>query len=389
MKKNTGIKLIIIVFTAFIAIVGLLYAFMPKSNFSYAEKRYLQQFPEISWDNIKSGKFSTQFEKFLADQVPLRKAFVSINAYFELIKGNNGANGIYLGKDGYLIEKPYERDNRLELNIDRINKFTEQVGKKTVLVAVPSKGFIYSDKLPANSMDYLDDEYCDKINSLTDSNITVIDLRNAFKESADEIQLFYKTDHHWTADGAFVAYKEISKAEGFDIPDINNYEIESYDNFYGTSYSTSCYSLTKPDCVKLYVNKEKSDKADIEIIEGSETTTYSNMYFRKNLEEPKGDIKQGDTDANTGDKYTVYLDGNHTLVKIKTGNTGGKLLLIKDSFAHSIAPFLAENYSEIIMVDLRYYKQPLTELISSENVDEIMFLYSVENLCTSRDIILR
>lgn len=389
MNKSKGTKLILTVFTVFIAIICLLYVFMPKSNFSYSEKRYLQQFPEVSWDNIKSGKFSTQFEKFLADQVPLRKAFVSINAYYELLKGNNGANGIYLGKDGYLIEKPYDRDNRLYMNLDRISTFANRVQIKTTLVAVPSKGYIYSDKLPKNSMEYLDDEYCDIISAVNNNNINYIDLRNCFKENADKVQLFYKTDHHWTADGAFTAYREICKVKGFEIPDINDYDIESYDNFYGTSYSTSCYSLTKPDTVKLYVNKIKSDKADIEITEGTKTDKFTNMYFRNNLEEPKGDIKQGDTNANTGDKYTVYLDGNHSLVKIKTENPGGKLLMIKDSFAHCIAPLLSENYSEIIMVDLRYYKLPLTELIANENINEIMFLYSVENLCISRDIILR
>ena len=67
------------------------------------------------------------------------------------------------------------------------------------------------------------------------------------------------------------------------------------------------------------------------------------MFFRKHLDE--------------SDKYLTFLDGNHSLVTIKTGNPGGKLLLIKDSFAHCAAPFLAENFSEIYMIDLRYFKE--------------------------------
>ena len=81
-----------------------------------------------------------------------------------------------------------------------------------------------------------------------------------------------------------------------------------------------------------------------------------------------------------------FLDGNHSLVKVETGNEGRTLLLIKDSFAHSIVPFLADNYSKIIMVDLRYYSAGLNKLIEEENVNEIMFLYSIENLATSMDI---
>ena len=121
MKKNFGTKLIIFVFTAFIAVMGLLYLFMPKREFSETEKRYLAQAPKLTADSLKKGTFSKDFESFMADQTPLRSAFVGINAYFELIKGNNGSNGVYLGKDGMLIEKPFARDNRLETNIKRIN----------------------------------------------------------------------------------------------------------------------------------------------------------------------------------------------------------------------------------------------------------------------------
>ena len=66
--------------------------------------------------------------------------------------------------------------------------------------------------------------------------------------------------------------------------------------------------------------------------------------------------------------------------------SGGKLLLLKDSFGHSIAPFLSENYSEIIMVDLRYYKLPVSELIEKEGITEMLVLYGLDNLCNDTDV---
>ena len=152
MKKKTGAKILIIIFTAFIAVMGMLYIFMPKTEFSETEKRYLMSAPKLTLSNIKDGSFSEDFETFLADQTPLRTLFVSINAYFELLKGNNGSNGAYLGRDGYIIEKPFERENLLQTNLRSITEFSESISQPVSLVAIPSKGYVCGDKLPKNAM---------------------------------------------------------------------------------------------------------------------------------------------------------------------------------------------------------------------------------------------
>jgi hypothetical protein len=373
MTKKTHQKILIIVFCAFIAVIGILYVFLPKNDYSATEKRYLSQFPSVTLKNIADGSFSTDFEKFLADQTPFRTFFVSVNAYFELIKGNNGSNGVYLGKDGWLIEKPFARENNLEKNLKRIKNFANETDLPVYLMAIPSKGYIYSDKLPDNSMKYYDSEYLETINSILGDSVTNIDVSKALISNRNSANLFYKTDHHWTSDGAYIAYEEFCKVKGFPAPSLNNYDVEESTAFYGTSYSTSCYTLTKPDVVKILKNKQTKGNADVTIIEGNKKTNYDNMFFQNRLNEE--------------DKYTVFLDGNHSRVDIKTGNNGGKLLLIKDSFAHCLAPFLAEQYSEIIMVDLRYYKKDLKDIIKDEKITEILFLFSVENLATSKDII--
>lgn len=73
------------------------------------------------------------------------------------------------------------------------------------------------------------------------------------------------------------------------------------------------------------------------------------MYFTDHLKED--------------DKYPVFIDGNHALTEITNTNAkNGTILLIKDSFSHSLAPFLAENYSKVVLVDLRYYKESVSDL---------------------------
>lgn len=372
MKNKTKSKLIIGIFLFFIFGIGILYVFMPKNDFSETEKRYLSNFPKLSIKTLVSGDFASDFEEFLADQMPFRNAFVSINSYFQLLKGDNGSNGVYLGADGWLIEKPFDRDNRFDLNISRIKRFADDCSAPCAIAAIPSKGYIYADKLPRNSLEYQDSEYLQRLRSEC-NNMKVIDLFAPMLAEKDK-QLFYKTDHHWTSDGAYLAYLEICKAFGLESAAESEFSVETANGFYGTSYSTSLYTITKPDTVKLMRSKKNNGNAEVIINDGNDEK-YDNMFFTDALE--------------TGDKYVVFLNGNHSLVKIKTGNEGGNLLIIKDSFAHCLAPFLAESYANIIMVDLRYYKKPISALISENNISQVLFVYGIENLAESADIILR
>ena len=375
MTERKGSKLIISLFCSFIALACLFYIFMPKSDFSETEKRYLAQFPSVTAKSLKSGKFSEDFETFLADQTPFRKFFVSVNAYFELFKGNNGSNGVYLGKGGWLFEKPFETSNGFDRTVDSICGFREKTDPAipVSLVILPEKGEIYSSYLPANHLKYRGNEYISKLEKTArENNMEFFGFAETFLSCGRE-DLYYKTDHHWTSAGAFEAYKLICEKKGFPVPDIDDYNIETVPGFYGTSYSKSCYTLVKPDTVEVYRNKKTNGNADVTITEGSKKSTYGNMFFTERLSE--------------ADKYPVFLDGNHTLVEIDTGREGGNLLVIKDSFAHCLVPFLAENYSGITMIDLRYFKGSVYDLIDEKGITEVTFIFSIDNLATSKDIV--
>ncbi len=358
-------------FVTFIAAMGVLYAVLPKNDFSETEKRYLAGAPSFSFKNLSSGKFTADFEGFLADQTPFRKFFVSVNAYFEYLKGNNGTNGVYLGSDGWLIEKPFDRSNKFDKNMERIREFCEKSGIPAAITAVPSKGYIYSEKLPKNALAYLDGEYREK---LENCGMHYIDLFDAMEKAKNEKQLFYRTDHHWTSAGAYLAYTQICRALGLKAVPESGFEAEETPGFFGTSYSTSCYTLTKPDTLTVMRSKKSGGAAEV-IIREEKEETFDNMFFTDALAQ--------------GDKYVVFLDGNHPMVTVKTGNEGGRLLLIKDSFAHCLAPFLAEHYSEIVMIDLRYYRKPISDLMAEKDFTQLLFVYGMDNLAESSDIILR
>lgn len=365
------------VFLIFIFGMAVWFVLNPKSEYSSSEKRYLQQFPEISVDKVLDGSFGTEFESYFADQFPARSLWVGLNAYYALDTGNNGANGVYNCNNSYLINKPVSTDNKLEKNVNAIVKFKNSIDVPVTVMFAPSTGYVTDNVLPVVHDKYNDDNYFEQTSkTLSENRIAFADLRKTFKEAyADGNQLYYKTDHHWTTLGAYTAYQKLCEQLNINPAPKEKFDIKSYGGFYGTTYSTSGFWFTQPDSIQIWNNPENTDKnIKVTISEGTDTDEFSSMYFYNHLEED--------------DKYPVFIDGNHALTEITNSNVkGGTILLVKDSFSHSLAPFLAENYSKIILVDMRYYKMSVSQIVEQEKPEQVVFLYGIDNIATDTDLV--
>lgn len=365
------------VFIIFIFGTAIWFLFNSKSDYSSSEKRYLQKFPETSVEKVLDGTFGSDFENYFADQFPARTFWVGYNAYYSLNMGNNGANGVYNCSNGYLINKPVSTDNKLEKNVDTIVGFKKSIDVPVTVMFAPSTGYIADDILPAVHDKYNDDMYFNKTaDTLNKNGISFVDLRRSFKNAyADGSQLYYKTDHHWTTEGAYLAYSRLCKQLNIQAAAKESFDIKSYGGFYGTTYSTSGFWLTQPDNIQIWNNPQNTDKnIKVKITEGTNTSEYGSMYFYDHLKED--------------DKYPVFIDGNHALTEITNKNAkGGTILLVKDSFSHSLAPFLAENYSKVILVDMRYYKMSVSQIVKEENPEQVVFLYGIDNIATDTDLV--
>lgn len=367
-----------IVFVLFIFSMGIAFLFTPKKAYSTSEKRYLASFPKLTADTFLSGDFGTDFEKYLSDHMTGRNFFVGLNAYANLVQGLNGVSGKYLCSDGYIINQPLNAsDNRLDENTEIIKNFAASVDVPVTMTLVPSTGYIMSGKLPANHLPYKDDVYFSEIeNYFKDSKVDFVNLLNPFEEyAASGDELYYKTDHHWTSLGAYRAYNLICQSLGFEATPEEQFAVETYGDFYGTTYSGSAFWFTAPDDIELWVNPENTEEnITVEITEGQKTTQSHSLFYKEHLSED--------------DKYPVYLDGNQPFVRITNTNAPeGKLIVVKDSFAHCLVPFLADNYSEIVMVDMRYYKGSISELIKTEEADRVLITYGIDNLATDTDLL--
>lgn len=362
---------IIAMFLVFTLSLSVLFFAFPKDKFSAAENRYLADSPTFSADNFLSGQLTQELEGdnggYIPDYFPFRSFFVGVNSYWNLVTGNTYSNNYYFSKDGYIIEKPYSTGGLVK-NLSVINRFAASFDE-VMIMPVPSVGEMMSSKLPDIHFEYKDAEVFDYIYDNKADNIRVIDVRESFENCVnDGEQIYYKTDHHWTSLGAYVAYGYYCEQMGLDYTPIDEYIVTEYPGFYGSTYSGSGYFLNSSDTVELWESENSKYSTKVTITEGGKATEYDSPFFTDKLKEK--------------DMYTVYLDGIQPTVVIENENakTDKTLLIVKDSFAQCAAPFFSETYQKVIMVDLRGNKASVSDLAKAEGVDDVLILYGVSAL---------
>ena len=376
------------------AIILALTVFMfvtPDNAFSEQENRALQQFPKISsegkfLDRLADGKFTAEIAEYYSDQFPLRDIFVGIKGVAEigLLKGEN--NGVIIGKEGYLITRdPMEKDfnqarDQLNKNIDEISAFADimdKMGKIPVTLCAAGRSVdVLGIYIPPAYPKTFSENLWSLFVGLADyaPNVNRLELAGPLRqliERGDRGQLYYKTDHHWTTLGAYYAYVEIIKSfkqEGLEPLPLSAFTKEkASDQFYGTTWSKAGAKWIGPDVIEYF--RYEGDEDFVTTIVDTKIS-FDGFYDRSFLE--------------TKDKYSSFLSGNNARVDItKAQNPGDpprpKLLLAKDSFAHSVAPFLAIHY-DLVILDFRYYIKSAAKLVFEENIDRVLFLHNIGNL---------
>ena len=229
------------------------------------------------------------------------------------------------------------------------------------------------DKLPLVHKNYNDDRYYNRIESFCQKNgLCFVDLRDTFNSHKNSTQIYYKTDHHWTTVGAYLAYQSLCEKWGIEVKEKNGYIVEKTPDFYGTTYNTSGFWLNESDTIEVWKNRD--NHSTCEITANGKTTAYKSMFFPKQLE--------------GADKYTVFLNGNNPVTTVKNPDNKGKekLLVIKDSFSHCLAPFLSEKFSQITLVDMRYYKKSVSEeIVKKDKFDKVLICMSMDNFLEDKD----
>jgi len=331
-------------------------------EFSESEYRMLEQLPTFTLKTLMSGTFASDFEKYVSDQFIYRDIWIGVKTDTDRFTGKRESNGIYLGKDGVLIQNfisPAEED--LQEKVDAIRAFDQATPSlKKYVMLVPTAAALYKDKLPKYAMVGDEEANLGKVRRLLPSNIHFVDVLLALNAERDQ-PIFYKTDHHWTTEGAYVAYLELCKQMGLTPQRKEDFNIrQATDEFYGSLYSKSGFRHLQPDRIDLYLPKDPENYTVTYVDEEESTDT---LYVMEQLQKK--------------DKYAVFLNGNHAFIHIRTAHPDGKrLLVVKDSYANSFIPFLLKHFSEIDVVDLRYYDGELTSFVNEHDIDDMLLLYN-------------
>ena len=364
-----------------ILIFGLTVASLVKKPivFSENENRYLAQMPKFTLEGLFDGEFTQDYETFITDQFVWRDKWITAKTAVERLMLRKDINGVYFGKDDYLMEK---HDNKTfgteqaQKNANNLVAFLEKYSEQFTpeqlqVVLIPTASQVLSEKLPLFAAPYNQSEYvADILEKVQDEY--VLDAEGLLSEHKAEY-IYYRTDHHWTSLGAFYTYQAWCERMGLDAYEMDDFEIEeATTEFLGTLDSKVNMTL-KPDSMYLYHLKDSVAKIE-----------YSLMYDRN----PKDirDTLYHYAGLEGKDKYTVYMGGNYGEVDIQTNVKNGKtLLVVKDSFAHTFVPLVANHYERILMVDLRYFNLPLSAYIDQNEVTDVLVLYNLANLATDQN----
>jgi len=343
--------------------------FKGSAEISISERRKLAQSPAISVKAIFDGSYAEDYRDFLQDQAVLREDFRAIKSFVErkiLLKKEN--NEVYV-VDNNIYDKFYGINQRyIERAATSIDNIIDSINSNKIYMSIiPSKA-----QMLDRSKYLLSDQ-----NTITDYlkqhvNAEYVDLMGLARKGNEN--LFYATDHHWTTQGAIQAYKSIITTMGYEP--ITDYTFELVtDSYVGSNYGKAASKSIEKDKIYLAHNAYL-DSMTVHRFETMDTFKfYDSIYFRELLEGL--------------DPYDLFIGGLGpiTIIENNRAQSDEELIMFKDSYSHSLAPFLAQHFKKVTLFDLRYVRKEYIFNTYDLTSKTILFIYSTTILNTDPQII--
>lgn len=393
--KMTPNKLMIALFAVILLVLPITTAALPKQERSENENRSLAKMPTLvdtkKWEkaenvsdylgavkwkylNNREGKaFKDDIETYFCDHLAGRETWVKLCNNLTRLSGQREINDVYT-LDNQLVQtfKGYD-EKTVEASIKAMNTFAERFSDIPMyLMLAPTAQEAVSSRIPTYTGLMSEKTFIESVYSKMQNIGTIDCLSNIMGHSNEYI--YYRTDHHWTSLGAFYAYQAAAKSLNYSAYGLNSFNIEPASrDFRGTLYSHTLDDSIDPDIMDYYFLASGEPKVKMTCRDDRETKVYDSLYVREFLE-----VK---------DKYSSYTGSNVPLVTIETDVDNGKsLLMIKDSYAHSLVPFLSKHYSKITMVDMRYINASLKSMIKMDEYTEALFVFNVIGFSEDKNI---
>ena len=378
--------------TAILSMTSL-YFILPENKLSSIEKRKLATIPELTFSNYTSGLWANSMEKFIDDQFPFRDKLIEMADFINACKGIKLEN-----QEKVFVSPRIKRQNRTMIKGEEIylDDFDEAYSGSMLIIngsvypmgggsPVMSKYFckmvneyanilqgrtrVFSAVAPLSSA-FIPVLKYKKYN--TQNKQTLLAIKNNLANGAifcdvfDELdrhsneKMYFSTDHHWNAKGAYYAYVAFCHGAGIAPIELNKMEKRTKYNFLGSLYQLTRDPSVKanPDSMEYFIPRVK---------------TTAVRYGKNNFENPiKTNVFSHQNSG--GNSYLTFLGGDAPLIKITTDvKNGRKAVVVKNSMGNAFAVFLISHYEEIYVVDFRYSNHNMLKIIENNKVNDLIF----------------
>jgi hypothetical protein len=417
LRKPKPFTVVASCFVVILVIIGMLAVVLPKAEISGIENRALAKLPEFSPEALASGSYANDLALFFSDTFPLREQFIGMASGLRYFFGLHGADDVTLFRNtqstteaqgsaddqsaeqaddfvmnpksdnNHFFDEP--RDVRSNIVVigdtalslygyyqpaisdyaQTINDFAQRyAGKvKTSVLVVP----LYCEfRLPEQYRDLSDDQYSaiSEIYLNLDANVNKVQVYNTLAEHIEEY-IYFRTDHHWTALGAWYAYRQYVESLGLAARQLSDYEEINYGDFLGSLYNQiggDAKMAANPDQLIAYQPPLQTE------VSGYNNADLSDPVTGIGLLVPPEEV--------TGSNMYMAFGYEYAYKKITTNsNTGRKLIVFRESFANAMIPFLAEQYDELHIIDFRYFSGDVNKLISDNGITDALFINNMSS----------
>ncbi len=263
-----------------------------------------------------------------------------------------------------------------DASLNRIPSFAEALNG---FAAVMPNVNVYSMPIPKQCAFYLRDASAAKRaqegNTLRDmqaiderlsANVQTVDIYDTLNAHRDE-DIYFRTDHHWTALGAYYAAQQFASDLDLPFEELSAYEKEVRPGFLGTMYKyTNMNAIIRDNPEDFVTYKPKVNY----------TATFYDQNFQNGFEH---DMFFHFSDDYRSMWYSTFINGDAYAVQIKSGacSNGRKLLLVKDSYGNALVPFLLYSFEEIYVVDARVFQTKLQSFVTEHGITDVLFAESM------------
>ena len=353
MKRRLADKILLMLLCSALLLgcVGL--TFFPAARYSERENRMLASLPSLTRESLTSGELGRALDTYATERAPFRGICRSLWSTATLALGQAESHGVILCRDGSLSRRIVTDPVVLEKNLAVLSRISAALGDTPLVVAIaPRRIDARKAVLPRL---YDTSEELAVYDALPDTALT-------FPDCTDDADWF-RTDHHWTATGAYHAYVALAPVLGYTPHERTAFTpVTVSTTFRGTSCAAAGIPFVRPDEIVLW---RYADDEAYRVVRDGMAAQFCGLYDLSRL--------------SCGDQYSVFLGGNCGILEIDRGDedTRPVLLMVKDSFANALIPFLAQHF-RIAAIDPRYRAASLSVL--AERADAALVLCGLQTI---------